>query len=151
MTGWRIETRRIEPDGPCGRSGPPINRVPKRRLILSGEIERDACERRQLWTSRGTLGVVASHDAPNVRVGQEKQCVAKKIANTWYVAISIPGKKEKAGNYSRRSRTFASETDAKLYAVAKIAEGVELSAGTLNPVVPKRTIGPLQIEQWLSE
>jgi hypothetical protein len=74
--------------------------------------------------------------------------VANKIPNTWYVAISIP---QKTGNYSRRSRTFASESDAKLYAAAKIAEGVELSAGTLNPVVPKRTIGPLQIEQWLSE
>ena len=89
--------------------------------------------------------------APNVRVGQEKQrAVANKIPNTWYVAISIPYKK-KTGNYSRRSRTFASESDAKLYAAAKIAEGVELSAGTINPVVPKRTIGPSQIEQWLAE
>jgi hypothetical protein len=88
---------------------------------------------------------------PKVPVGQEKRCaVAKKIPNTWYVAISIPYKK-KTGNYSRRSRTFASESDAKRYAAAMIAEGVELSAGTLNPVVPKRTIGPLQIEQWLSD
>jgi hypothetical protein len=86
-----------------------------------------------------------------VRVGQEKQCaVAKKIPNTWYVAISGPHQ-EKNGNYSRRSQSFASETDAKLYAASRIAEGVELTAGTLNPVVPKRTIGPLQIEQWLSE
>jgi hypothetical protein len=76
--------------------------------------------------------------------------VAKKIPNTWYVAISVPPR-EKAGNYIRRSRTFASEAEAKLYATARIAEGVELSAGTLNPVIPKRTIGPLQIERWLSE
>jgi hypothetical protein len=76
--------------------------------------------------------------------------VANKIPNTWYVAISVPHK-NKTGYYSRRSRTFASEADAKRYAAARIAEGVELSAGTLNPVVPKRTIGPLQIEQWLSE
>jgi hypothetical protein len=89
--------------------------------------------------------------APNVRVGQEKQCaVANKIPSTWYVAISIP-RKEKTENYFRRSRTFASESDAKRFAEAMIAKGVELSAGTLNPVVPKRTIGPLQIEQWLAE
>jgi hypothetical protein len=125
--------------------------VPESSPILLGGIERGACERRQLRTSRGKLGVLAPHDAANVRVGHEKQCaVAKKMPNTWYVAISVP-RKEKNGNYSRRSRSFASEADAKLYAAARIAEGVELSAGTLNPVVPKRTIGPLQIEQWLSE
>jgi hypothetical protein len=88
--------------------------------------------------------------ALNVRVGRRSGAVANKIANTWYVAVSIP-RKENNENYFRRSRTFASESDAKRFAAARIAEGVELSAGTLNPVVPKRTIGPLQIEQWLAE
>jgi hypothetical protein len=76
--------------------------------------------------------------------------VIKKILNTWYVSIYIP-RQEKNGNYTRRSRTFASESDAKQFAAAKIAAGAEVSAGTLNPFAPKRTVGPSEIESWLSE
>ncbi len=74
----------------------------------------------------------------------------KKTLNTWYVSIYVPTK-EKNGHYSRRSQTFACESDAKRFAAAKIAAGAEVSAGTLNPVVPKRIVGPSQIEAWLSE
>jgi hypothetical protein len=74
----------------------------------------------------------------------------KKTPNTWYVSIYVPTE-EKNGHYSRRSQTFARESDAKRFAAAKIAAGAEVSAGTLNPVVPKRIVGPSQIEAWLSE
>ena len=74
----------------------------------------------------------------------------KKIANTWYVSIYIPHQ-EKTGHYSRRSRSFANESEAKRFAAGKIAAGVEVSAGTLNPFVPKRIVGPSEIEGWLSE
>jgi hypothetical protein len=74
----------------------------------------------------------------------------KKTSKTWYVSIYIPTK-EQHGHYSRRSQTFACESDAKRFAAAKIAAGAEVSAGTLNPVVPKRIVGPSQIETWLSE
>jgi hypothetical protein len=76
--------------------------------------------------------------------------VAKKIPNTWYVSIYVP-REDTSGHYSRRSRTFTSEDDAKQFARTRLAEGVEVSAGTLNPVRPKRIIGPLQIERWLTE
>ena len=74
----------------------------------------------------------------------------KKIPNTWYVSIFIPHQ-EKTGHYSRRSRTFANESEAKRFAAVKIAEGAEVSAGTLNPVAPKRVVGPSEIESWISE
>jgi hypothetical protein len=74
----------------------------------------------------------------------------KKTPKTWYVSIYVPTE-EKHGHYSRRSQTFACESDAKRFAEARIAAGAEVSAGTLNPVVPKRIVGPSQIEQWLSE
>jgi hypothetical protein len=32
-----------------------------------------------------------------------------------------------------------------------MAEGIEVSAGTINPVMPKRIVGPAEIRQWLSE
>jgi hypothetical protein len=76
--------------------------------------------------------------------------VVKKIPNTWYVSVYVP-REDASEHYSRRSRTFTSEHDAKQFARTRLAEGIEVSAGTLNPVRPKRIIGPLQIEQWLSE
>jgi hypothetical protein len=76
--------------------------------------------------------------------------VVKKIPNTWYVAIYVTHR-EKAGNYSRRSRSFADESEAKRFAAAKMAAGAEVSAGTLNPFTPKRIVGPSEIESWLSE
>jgi hypothetical protein len=76
--------------------------------------------------------------------------VIKKIPHTWYVSIYVPHQ-EKTGHYSRRSRTFASESEAKQFAGAKIAAGVNVSAGTLNPVAPKKIVGPSEIEKWLSE
>jgi hypothetical protein len=74
----------------------------------------------------------------------------KKNPNTWYVSICLPDR-EKTGHYSRRSQTFASETEAKQFAAAKVAAGTEVSAGTLNPVTPKRIIEPSKIEVWLAE
>jgi hypothetical protein len=76
--------------------------------------------------------------------------VDKKIQNTWYVSVDLPHQ-EKTGHYSRRARAFASETDAKKFAGAKLAAGIEVSAGTINPFAPKRVVGPSQIKQWLSE
>jgi len=76
--------------------------------------------------------------------------VIKKIRNIWYVSIYLPDH-QKTGHYSRRSETFASESEAKQFAAAKIAAGSEVSAGTLNPVSPKRIVRPPEIEKWLSE
>jgi len=76
--------------------------------------------------------------------------VDRKIQNTWYVSVNIPPQ-EKTGHYSRRAEAFASEADAKKFAIAQIAAGVEVSAGTINPFAPKRVVGPSQIGQWLTE
>jgi hypothetical protein len=76
--------------------------------------------------------------------------VVKKPLNTGYVSAYIPDK-EKTGYYSRRSQSFTTESDAKKFAAAELAAGVEVSAGTINPVVPKRIIAPSQIRKWLSE
>jgi hypothetical protein len=72
--------------------------------------------------------------------------VVRKPPNTWYVSAYIPDK-EKTGYYSRRSQSFTSESDAKKFAAAELAAGVEVSAGTINPVVPKRIVGPSQIRK----
>jgi hypothetical protein len=74
----------------------------------------------------------------------------KQIPNTWYVSICLPDQ-EKTGHYSRRSHSFACESDARKFAASRIAEGIEVSAGTINPAAPKRVVGPAEIKQWLSE
>ena len=76
--------------------------------------------------------------------------VVKKHPNTWYVSAYIPDE-EKTGYYSRRSQSFTSETDAKKFAAVQIEAGIEVSAGTINPVLPKRIVGPSQVRKWLSE
>jgi hypothetical protein len=76
--------------------------------------------------------------------------VNKRIPKTWYVATSIPNQ-EKTGHYSRRSKSFVSESAAKQFAATKVAEGIEVSAGTLNPVLPRRIVGPSEVAKWLSE
>jgi hypothetical protein len=76
--------------------------------------------------------------------------VIKKNPHTWFVSIHVPQQKN-TGHYSRRSRTFTSESEAKQFAAARIAAGAEVSAGTLNPFAPKRIVGPSEIESWLAE
>jgi hypothetical protein len=83
-------------------------------------------------------------------VGRQQRVVVKKPLNTWYVSAYIPDE-EKTGYYSRRSQSFPSEGEAKRFAAAEVEAGVEVSAGTINPVVPKRIVGPSQIRKWLSE
>jgi hypothetical protein len=82
--------------------------------------------------------------------GDWRRLVTERMLKTWYVSTRVP-LPEKTVHYSRRSQTFASESAAKEFAAGKIAEGLEVSAGTLNPVSPKRVIGPSEIEQWLAE
>lgn len=64
--------------------------------------------------------------------------------HTWYVTFRRPTR------MSRNSRTFRTETEAKQFARDQLAAGCDVSAGTINPHFPKRTIGPLQLQDWLS-
>jgi hypothetical protein len=93
----------------------------------------------------------ARRDNVSENLGKGYQSVVtRKNQNTWYVSIHLP-EHQKTGHYSRRSETFASESEAKQFAASKVVAGTEISAGTLNPVVPKRIIKPSEIEKWLSE
>ena len=67
--------------------------------------------------------------------------------HTWYVAFS-PDKSDGVSG-GRTTRTFASEAEAKAFALEALNRGWPASAGTLNPHQPKQTIGPLQLERWI--
>jgi hypothetical protein len=51
--------------------------------------------------------------------------------------------------YSRKTRTFRSEIEAKKFAKEKLQNSSNVNAGTLNPFFPKRVITSAQIYEWL--
>jgi hypothetical protein len=71
--------------------------------------------------------------------------------DTWYVAFGpdkIVKSDHRASGTARSTRTFKSETEAKLFAMQILAKGWSANAGTLNPHQPKRIIVTSQIEHW---
>ena len=75
--------------------------------------------------------------------------MANKSQGTWYVSFELPPRGKR--KHARATETFHSELIAKKFARAKLAETLNVSAGTLNPHLPKRTIAPTQMLEWLEE
>jgi hypothetical protein len=77
--------------------------------------------------------------------------MAVRPHDTWYVSfepIKLPTGKRA---FSRATETFRSELEAKEFARQKLAETKNVSAGTLNPHLPKRVISSAQMMEWLGE
>jgi hypothetical protein len=74
----------------------------------------------------------------------------KRSKDTWYVSFEPKERVEKRSQ-PRATETFSNEHDAKAFARAKVADGSNVNAGTLNPHVPKRTITSNQVINWLEE
>jgi hypothetical protein len=68
---------------------------------------------------------------------------------TWYVTFKAreQGKRVRI----RATKTFSNEQEAKAFAGAKLADGSNVNAGTINPHQPKRTITSTQVINWLEE
>jgi hypothetical protein len=74
--------------------------------------------------------------------------MAKKSQGTWYVSFELPQGKRA---FARATKTFPNEREAKKFARAKLVDTPNVTAGTLNPYLPKRTIAATQILEWLQE
>ena len=71
-----------------------------------------------------------------------------KFRGTWYVSFELgPGRR----THARATETFPNERQAKKFARAKLVDTPNVSAGTLDPHLPKRTIAAAQILEWLEE
>jgi hypothetical protein len=71
---------------------------------------------------------------------------------TWYVSFEIRQRGVLPRQRSpRETRTFATEDEAKLFARAKLDEGLSVFAGTINPHVPRRLIPAPDIHAWLND
>jgi hypothetical protein len=68
----------------------------------------------------------------------------------WYVSCES---NERVGKraHARVTKTFRNEQEAKAFVKTKLAEGLNVGAGTLNPHQPKRTIASAQMLEWLNE
>jgi hypothetical protein len=71
----------------------------------------------------------------------------KKSKGTWYVSFETQGKFAKL----RTTEPFRNEQEAKAFARAKLTDGSNINAGTLNPYQPKRIITSVQLSDWLNE
>jgi hypothetical protein len=69
------------------------------------------------------------------------------MSHYWYVAFRQPN--DVLGVYVRNSKTFGTEVEAKKFARGRLEEGCGVSAGTINPFRPKKTVGLTQIASWL--
>jgi hypothetical protein len=70
-----------------------------------------------------------------------------RAKGTWYVSF-VP--KDRQVRPYRMTESFRNEQDAKEFAKARLTDGCShVAAGTLNPLMPKRTIASAQIFDWL--
>jgi hypothetical protein len=70
----------------------------------------------------------------------------------WYVTVEL----HKSGTLPkprspRLTSTFETEAAAKDFARARLREGRLVFAGTINPVVPRRTVLSQDIASWVAE
>ena len=75
------------------------------------------------------------------------------ITNRWYVSVEAPSEWRPTSSRapsSRKTKAFPTEVEAKRFAKAMLSEGLEVTAGTLNPHLPKRRIiAALDIDHWI--
>jgi len=75
----------------------------------------------------------------------------KRSKGTWYVSCESRERLLGRRSQTRATEPFRNEQEAKVFARARLAEGLNVNAGTLNPHLPKRTITSKQILDWLKE
>ncbi len=74
--------------------------------------------------------------------------MANKSQGTWYVSFDLPrGRRALV----RATETFPNEREAKNFARAKLVDTPNVSAGTLNPHLPKRTIAARLMRYWIEQ
>jgi hypothetical protein len=75
----------------------------------------------------------------------------QRLKDTWYVSFGARERQPGRPRPPRATETFRNEQDANAFAKARMADGADISAGTLNPHEPKRMIAAAQLLDWLDE
>jgi len=69
--------------------------------------------------------------------------------HSWYVAYR--DRRQPVEVYARTTMTFPTEDHARKFAAERLADGCDVSAGTINPHCPKKIIGQRQMLDWLAD
>jgi hypothetical protein len=75
----------------------------------------------------------------------------KRSKGTWYVSFEPKERLRGSPRPLRAADTFRTEQEAKAFARAKLADSLNINAGTINTHLPKRTISSAQLLDWLDE
>jgi hypothetical protein len=79
----------------------------------------------------------------------------RSIQNRWFVSFETPSQwRHTSGRApsSRKTKAFQTEIEAKQYAKVMLSKLLKVTAGTLNPHLPRRRIiETSEIEQWIAE
>jgi hypothetical protein len=70
--------------------------------------------------------------------------------NRWYVSYTAPSDRGPR-RYARMTRTFDTEEQARLFVREIGTNGLHLTAGTINPHLPKRVISACEMAAWVGE
>jgi hypothetical protein len=101
-----------------------------------------------LWGIRDQQRFERMHTAVSHQHSPREGLMANKSQGTWYVSFERPRGKR---TLLRATETFPNEREAKQFARLKLVDTPNVTAGTLNPHLPKRTIAATQILEWLEE
>jgi hypothetical protein len=72
------------------------------------------------------------------------------MKHTWYVTFEVPRSNALAKRrHPQLSRTFETEAEARDFARAKFQNGLIVTAGTVNPHLPRRAIPSEEIPAWI--
>jgi hypothetical protein len=78
-----------------------------------------------------------------------------KITNRWYVSVKAPSEwrpKSSRAPFPRKTKSFSTESEAKQFAKVMLSDGFAVTAGTLNPHLPRRRIiTAAEIDRWIAE
>lgn len=96
-----------------------------------------------------SLGPVLDRALSRHSLGQRPTKPQSTMKNSWYVSYES-GLSTAGGHYRRQTNSFSCEEEAKDCAQTLVERGVRLTAGTINPVHPKRLLATEQeISDWL--
>jgi hypothetical protein len=142
--------------------GHPAN--PKRFAGQLVAIAKKAARRRAPRTSsvrHDDMLQPASESMKLVLYCREKTPMAvRSPKDTWFVSFEQNSMRPAKRSFTRATETFHCELDAKKFAKQKLTKKFakqkltqtqNVSAGTLNPHLPKRVISSAQMVQWLDE
>jgi hypothetical protein len=69
--------------------------------------------------------------------------------DTWYVSYETSRREKRP--FARQTETFKTEREAKEFARSKLVQTLNVTAGTLNPYQPRRTVTSIQVPDWVEE